>query len=335
MVGWSASLAGLVCAAIGWGADSSRVAVLPADVVVVSLRELANAGGKQVCVGDVATLEGGSAELRQRIARLDLSDPPRPGQRVQVSRAQVLFRIRLAGIETQRFRVEGPDRVSVILGHCKLSEEEVVQAAKSFLEQRLPWNKQDVTIEAQPLYASLETSGARDQIRLQPELPATGTLLGRVRVNVVLTLNGERQSEVPVYFEVKLHLNVAVATRRIEHGEPLGENNVRYERMAIDGQSGYLTDADALAGRRAKRVLAAGQIIPSADAEVPAAEAPIVVKQRDLVKLVARTGPLILTTLGESLQDGHSGDVIRVRNVDSGRVVQGKVVGAALIEVEP
>ena len=40
----------------------------------------------------------------------------------------------------------------------------------------------------------------------------------------------------------------------------------------------------------------------SADAEVPAAEVPVVVKQRDLVKMVARTGPLILTTLGESLQ---------------------------------
>src|SRR5262245_22181466 len=74
-----------------------------AEVVVVTLRAAATAGGGEITVGDVAELHGGDAELRQRIERLDLADLPKPGRNVQVSREQVGFRLRLAGINPKQF----------------------------------------------------------------------------------------------------------------------------------------------------------------------------------------------------------------------------------------
>ena len=49
-----------------------------------------------------------------------------------------------------------------------------------------------------------------------------------------------------------------------------------------------------------------------------------VVKQRDLVRLVARIGPLEIKTKGEALQDGKIGDLIRVKNIDSNAIVLGR-----------
>lgn len=307
-----------------------------ADVLVVSLRTSAVSSGNAVRVGDVAGLEGATQAVRQFAARLDLADVPRSGQTVTVTREQLAYRLRLAGLDAARFRMEGAARASVTAGRCQVTGDEIVAAAKQFLVARLPWYPQDVTVElAQPAQPVVEVAGSRDQVRLDPELPSTGNLLGRVAVNVIVTAHGERLRQVPVYFDVKLFQQVAVAVRRIEPGEALGVQNLRFERMAVEGFAAPLTAADDLTGRRAKRALPAGQVIAAADAEVPAAQAPVLVKARELVRVMTRVGPLTLTVLGEAQQDGREGQIIRVRNTDSGRVVQGRVIAPSLVEVEP
>jgi hypothetical protein len=66
----------------------------------------------------------------------------------------------------------------------------------------------------------------------------------------------------------------------------------------------------------------------------PAADDAILIRVRDSVRLVAIVGSLHVTAVGEALQEGRMGQLIRVRNVDSGKVVVGRVAGGSLVEVE-
>ncbi len=90
----------------------------------------------------------------------------------------------------------------------------------------------------------------------------------------------------------------------------------------------------ALAGKRAKRALSAGQVLIGQDLESASAMDPILVKQQGLVKLVARLGPIQVVADCEALQDGHKGQLIRVRNIDSRNIVVGRVVDRSLVEAE-
>jgi hypothetical protein len=70
-------------------------------------------------------------------------------------------------------------------------------------------------------------------------------------------------------------------------------------------------------------------------AEVDAeADNPILVKSHDMVRLVAKIGAIRVIALGEALQEGRRGEVIRVRNADSGNMVAGRIADAAVVEVE-
>jgi flagella basal body P-ring formation protein FlgA len=52
------------------------------------------------------------------------------------------------------------------------------------------------------------------------------------------------------------------------------------------------------------------------------------------VSLVARTATLNVTlSAAEVLQPGSEGDMIRVRNTTSGKIVVGRVVSADLVEI--
>jgi hypothetical protein len=61
---------------------------------------------------------------------------------------------------------------------------------------------------------------------------------------------------------------------------------------------------------------------------------PVVVKVRQRVNLLVKGKNVIISAIGEAQQDGRVGDMIRVMNIDSKKVITGKVVSAGTVELE-
>jgi flagella basal body P-ring formation protein FlgA len=316
------------------GAVPPAAAAPDESPVVVTLRPSAGVAASPVCVGHVASLSGGTPALREQIAGLDLADRPRRGKPLSLPREMIAYRLQVAGIDRGRFRVQGAAAVQVS-PDVPVTEDDFLQAARDALLDKLPWRADDLMMAlAQSPPVPQLSLGEKDEVRLDAEPREPISAPGRIRVDVTLLVNGERLGLVPVLVDVSVYQMVAVAARRIEGGEPLGEENVRFERHATDAAGNGLTAKDLAPGRKARRPIAAGQMIPVAAVEPLNADSPILVRQRDLVKMVARVGNLRVTALAEAEQDGRAGDRIRVHNVDSKKEIVGRVVGRGLVEVE-
>jgi flagellar basal body P-ring formation chaperone FlgA len=64
------------------------------------------------------------------------------------------------------------------------------------------------------------------------------------------------------------------------------------------------------------------------------ANAPVVLKARDPVRLLARIGSVQVTARGEAMEDGRLGQMVRVRNIDSSRIVSGRLMENNVVEVD-
>jgi flagella basal body P-ring formation protein FlgA len=85
--------------------------------------------------------------------------------------------------------------------------------------------------------------------------------------------------------------------------------------------SGSLIDSKSLLlGKIARRTL-----LPDRPISVTAVGIPKIVAVNAQVKIVFDEGGLVITTYGAALQAGGVGDMIRVRNQDSGSVISGRV----------
>jgi flagella basal body P-ring formation protein FlgA len=313
---------------------AALLAAEPADPVVVTLQPTAGVTGRQVRVGDVAAVTGGSAELRQFIAGLDLADAGSVSGTLTVSLAEVRFRIQIANIPENLVAVQGPAQVQVAVTR-RVIEEDVVQTAREFLLRHLPWGPEDVTVElAQPVHVAFLPASQQDDLQLTPELRSSASLLGQVRVDVTVGVNGERHGHVPVYFQVKLFQQVAVCTQRIERGEAVTEERVRFDRRVADGPNALVTSKEALAGKRARHALLPGDAIRDIDLEAAPPEGPVIVRQHEPIRLITRVGQMQVCALGEALQDGRLAQPIRVLNTDSKKVVIGRVIGHGFVEVD-
>src|SRR5262249_49398594 len=145
---------------------------------------------------------------------------------------------------------------------------------------------------------------------------------------------GEKQvATLPVFFDVSYTSHVAVARRRIPLGETIAPDAVGSEPAFQSKGERYLSAAEAR-GKTVRATLEPGARISADDLQETAREEPAIVKTRDLVRLVAQAGPVTVTARGEAMQDGRMGELIRVRNVDSSKIVSGRVVDRNVVQVE-
>ena len=84
--------------------------------------------------------------------------------------------------------------------------------------------------------------------------------------------------------------------------------------------SGYVTTRAALVGRLSRLTLLPGRPIPA-----NAIEAPRLVSIGNQVKIIFNAGGVTILAVGLALQGGAAGDVIRVRNSDTGLIISGSI----------
>lgn len=113
----------------------------------------------------------------------------------------------------------------------------------------------------------------------------------------------------------------------IDRGQTLTANDLKLQRINIaKARRGYYNRLDEVVGLAAKRRIRAGQTITPALLEQAMA-----VKRGEPVKIVANNEGIEASTSGEALADGQPGDVIRVRNVRSGKVIDAKVIEEGVV----
>ena len=125
-------------------------------------------------------------------------------------------------------------------------------------------------------------------------------------------------------------ISIPVLNRALSRGEIIGKNDIDWVRVSPSQvQGSVISDAQDLIGKSARRPLRADIAIRNGDVQEP-----ILVGKNALVTLTASTASLTLTTIGRSLDEGAEGDVIRVMNTQSHKIVQGTVVSANEVRVE-
>ncbi len=134
-----------------------------------------------------------------------------------------------------------------------------------------------------------------------------------------------------VYVPVTLsaRAQVVVAARPLPAHTSLATGDVILAERDLHGlPSGYFRRIEDLRGLEVTRALGAGEVVSPAQVRAGA-----LVRRGQEVILVAQTDTVAVRMKGEVLADGGLNQRVRVRNLSSGREVEGVVRSADLVEV--
>ena len=180
----------------------------------------------------------------------------------------------------------------------------------------------------------IEVKQLDPRLRLPPcdkELTATlespAKPIGRVTVKV--RCEGASPWTVFVPAQVRLFREVVTSTRPLKRAgiiEP-GDVTLRERDISLTNQ-GYLTDVEQAIGQKLVRPMVNDQVITLVHLEQ--AE---VVRKGDQVVITARSGTLSVRMPGEALANGGMSEQIRVKNLNSQRVIKAQVTAPGQVEV--
>lgn len=180
------------------------------------------------------------------------------------------------------------------------------------------------------------------QLRYDVSLPASSANLAQCSGTLRIQATGDAPSlmdrqQLRVECPDGWHLNatgqthvllpVVHAEGIIDRGQTLTAGDLKLQRINIaKARRGYYNRLDEVVGLAAKRRIRAGQTITPALIEQAMA-----VRRGQPVRIVASNDGIEASTSGEALGDGQPGDVIRVRNTRSGKVIDAKVVSPGVV----
>ena len=162
---------------------------------------------------------------------------------------------------------------------------------------------------------------------LTASLESPAKPLGRVTVKV--RCEGAAPWTVFVPAQVRLFRDVVTTTRPLRRlGVVEPDDVILRERDISLISQGYLTSLDQAIGQKLTRPMVADQLITLVNIE----QAEVITKG-DQVVITARSGTLSVRMPGEALSNGGLREQIRVKNLNSQRVIKAQVIAPGQVEV--
>lgn len=186
------------------------------------------------------------------------------------------------------------------------------------LESRLKESGIDhYQIELQALDNRLRLSACA-QLDVKPGINS-GSVIGRQSVEV--RCMGPKPWKVYVQAQVYAEIDVPVLKHAMAAGATIGKGDIEIRRIQMVGSSQpIIRHMDQLPGKTLKRHLPAGQPIMASQIS-----APKLVKRGQQVSLEYELNGLKVRMAGTSHQDGAEGDWIKVVNINSGKIIEGRI----------
>lgn len=126
-------------------------------------------------------------------------------------------------------------------------------------------------------------------------------------------------------------VDLLVPTGVIYPGESITDSMIKKQSfLESSDTSSFISQPEQIIGKMARRTLLPGQPIA-----LSVVDDPKIVKIGASVRLIYDHDGLVITTSGMSMQSASVGEIIKVRNVQSGLVVSGTVSADGSVRVGP
>lgn len=310
-----------------------------AEQVTVTLKDRAEVAAGRVCLGSIAEIKTPSAAMRVRLTKLDLATLESDSEGLVITDRQILARLVIDGVPGDQIVINGSKETQVVRRGITAISTPAASASQdsAILEQvaiqlSMAWLVPIDDIEVRLMVSNASPSqpgppSAIPEIEL-PENPDPGRIAVKVR-----WVDGDQILRIdPLTIEVRLRQTVLLAAASIPRGGVLDPKLLIEDRRLLSSRVTPISLEES-AGRSARRALAPGDIVAAKDLAGEGARS-TQVKVRDIVRVTARKGSLKVTMqAAEALQSGRVGDLIRVRNTQSNRIVTGRVVSPREVEI--
>lgn len=204
------------------------------------------------------------------------------------------------------------------------SHKSITHAVKQFvIQQNVPLENLHVTLTSLSDRLVLPECGQSLQVSMAP-----GTKL-KGNTSLAVSCASPQQWKIHVAAHIDGQVNVLIARYPIPRGTVIQNESLEFvPRRYSQLNYGYYGSAKLLANMEAKRNIKAGQVVTP-----NLVRAQKMVLRGEHITIIAQNGGLNLRVKGKALMDGQMGQMIKVKNLNSKKLIYARVISAGMVKV--
>ena len=223
--------------------------------------------------------------------------------------------------------------VAVVLGTAAagstatITGEAIQAAVQAHVEKQSPWPKGRIRVEFPETVADVDVPSEKVTIRVRGR--ANEDFIGQT--SFTASLRGTKPlREEHVKTTLWVLMDVVVSTKSLSSGTVLGAGDVKVMQKWYDAvPQNRISDLKEVLGKKLSvSINPHMEITKNIIKDCP------IVRRNQPVRIVLDNGTLCITASGVAQEDGILGDVVRVQNTASKRVIHARVRGNALVAVD-
>jgi len=270
-------------------------------------------------LGKIAEIKG-DEKLSALAEKIGLGKITLPGQTLTIDRTMILIRLMCTdGLDHCKPEFTGAEQIRIHKAARTIKGESFIESAQVFLKKSI---KDDSIVKWEPTRtpADLILTGEPKRVELVPHLVSRNAT-GQANLEISVTADGAMVASRQLSFRPSFNIRQAVTTKDVTKGDAFTADNIKIENtISNETQPAGWTEPTGLI---ATRDLPAGTILNPGMAKTPAPK--IVIERNQTVIIRIDNAELTVTAMGKAIQPGSPGDCIKVRNIDSQRIITTKV----------
>jgi len=304
--------------------------VASAEGITIAVLQDSTVQGPVMTLGEIAEVNGDNPARLKTLREVKIGAVAAPGTSLTMTPEMLGARLIASGADFTGVTWDVPRSFRVVTASQIVGGQRIADAAKSFIEKSIGGSRplssgSSVTISL--LETPADLTAPRGKLELIAQIPAGIRHSSPTLAVVSVRTDGRPYTEVTVRFEVKRYEDVIVAANTIDTGDSLSAPDLRIERADV-GPLGnlYFTDAAKAIGMTARRPIPRGTVLNSS-----MLTSTLVIKRGATVQIVAKVGDMQVGATGQALNDGAVGDLVRVQNLDTKKIITGRVQADATV----
>ncbi len=302
---------------------------ISAGKIEVNLMDKVILEEKTITFRDISTVTGDDVKLVTRINDIEIGKTPWANSVRTINKDFMKMRLNASNVNVSDVSFTNANLVTVSVESTKVTGLEISQKAKEYLLSVLPVTDRETTIELARRPGDQWIPSKRDKINFNVSLVDSSKDRGKIELIITASSIGMRYFKIPVHFNVRVFEYVAITKRKITRNQQLTRGNVfmaRRETTKIRGLA--FSSRDNLTGKTAAVSIQPYTILTEDMVEIPPT-----IKQGSIVKLVIMSSGFNIVTKGQAQQTGYAGEVIKVKNLDSKKILYGEIIDSNRVQI--
>ena len=204
----------------------------------------------------------------------------------------------------------------------------IEKAVRDYVEKNMFWPEGSVRVEFPGILSDVSLPGEKITCRVQSK--RNEDYIGNTSFTVRFYEDGKPLRKQTVRARLEVLIDVVVSSRSLHRNTVIGRGDVRLvERWFARPPHNIISNPGDVVGKKLRTSIKPNtEITGNMLREIP------VVQKGKPVRIVVENGLMGMTTIGMSEQDGMRGELIKVRNVSSRKIIYARVMDTSLVKVE-